>query len=116
MDTISLRQRSRSCAIFNNEASQNVASWQIVLQKSYPLGIKNSPGCRRDFDVKMWGTSSPDDKLTGDLGNAREAAEIGGRWSDRILAGKIVIGRFRTFAVSALSGRVEVRSAELVRK
>ena len=29
----------------------------------------------------MWGTSSPDDKLTGDLGNAFEAAEIGGRRS-----------------------------------
>jgi hypothetical protein len=34
--------------------------------------IKNSPGCRRDFRVKMWGTSSPDDKLTGDLGNVIE--------------------------------------------
>src|SRR5262245_13715690 len=34
----------------------------------FALLIKNSPGCRRDFRVKMWGTSSPDDKLTGDLG------------------------------------------------
>jgi hypothetical protein len=60
----------------------------------FPLGIKNSPGCRRDFHVKMWGTSSPDDKLTGDLGNAFEAAEIGGRWSDRLLAGKLSSGDF----------------------
>jgi hypothetical protein len=42
----------------------------------------------------MWGTSSPDDKLTGDLGNAFEAAEIGGRWSDRLLAGKLSSGDF----------------------
>jgi len=42
----------------------------------------------------MWGTSSPDDKLTGDLGNAFEAAEIGGRWSDRLLAVKLSSGDF----------------------
>jgi hypothetical protein len=40
----------------------------------FALVIKNSPGCRRDFRVKMWGTSSPDDKLTGNLGNVIEAA------------------------------------------
>jgi hypothetical protein len=38
----------------------------------FALVIKNSPGCRRDFRVKMRGTSSPDDKLTGDLGNVIE--------------------------------------------
>jgi uncharacterized DUF497 family protein len=27
----------------------------------------------------MWGTSSPDDKLTGDLGNVIEGAQIAGR-------------------------------------
>src|SRR6516225_10419785 len=27
--------------------------WQILLQKSFSLVIKNSPGCRRDFLVKM---------------------------------------------------------------
>src|SRR5436190_1532056 len=35
----------------------------------FALVIKNSPGCRRDLRVKMWGTSSPEDKLTGGLGN-----------------------------------------------
>ena len=29
--------------------------------------------CTRDFRVKMWGTSSPEDKLAGDLGNVIEA-------------------------------------------
>jgi len=38
----------------------------------FALVIKNSPGRIRDFRVKMWRTSSPDDKLTGDLGNVIE--------------------------------------------
>jgi hypothetical protein len=38
--------------------------------------------------VKMWGTSSTDDKLTGDFGNAIEATQIGGRQSDRLMAEK----------------------------
>jgi len=60
-----------------------------------PLGIKNSPGCRRDFRVKMWGTSSPDDKLTGDLGNVIEARQSGGRRLVRVMAGKLSPGNFR---------------------
>ena len=43
---------------------------------------KFSFGCTRDFRVKMWGTSSPDDKLTDDLRNAIEGTRISGRrWS-----------------------------------
>jgi hypothetical protein len=42
----------------------------------------------------MWGTSSPDDKLTGDLGNVIEATQIGGRRSDRLMAGKLSPGNF----------------------
>jgi hypothetical protein len=56
--------------------------------------IKNSPDCRRDFRVKMWGTSSPDDKLTGDLGNVIESTQIGGRRADRLTAGKLSPGNF----------------------
>ena len=56
--------------------------------------IKNSQGCRRDFRVKMWGTSSPDDKHTGDLGNVIEVIEIGDRWSDGLIAGKLSQGNF----------------------
>ena len=56
--------------------------------------IKNSQGRRRDFRVKMWGTSSPDDKLTGDLGNVIEATKIGGRGSDRLMARKLSPGNF----------------------
>src|SRR5262245_23091912 len=50
--------------------------------------------CRRDFRVKMWGTSSPDDKLTGDLGNVIETTQIGGRRSDRLTAGNLSPGNF----------------------
>src|SRR6266487_4308371 len=48
----------------------------------------------RSQRVKMWGTSSPDDKLTGDLGNVIEATQIGGRRSDRLMAGKLSPGNF----------------------
>src|SRR6516165_3520503 len=61
----------------------------------FALVIKNSPGCRRDFRVKMWGTSSPDDKLTGDLGNVIEARQSGGRRLVRVMAGKLSPGNFR---------------------
>src|SRR6266446_8935150 len=55
----------------------------------FALVIKNSPGFRRDLRVKMWGTSSPDDKLTGDLGNVIETTQIGGRRSNRLTAGNL---------------------------
>ena len=56
---------------------------------------KNSPGCRREFRVKMWGTSSPDDKLTGDLGNVIEATESGDRQLIRVTAEKLSPDNFR---------------------
>jgi hypothetical protein len=58
----------------------------------FALAIKNSFGRRRDFRVKMWGTSSPEDKLTGDLGNVIEATSIGGRRSDFFTARKLAPG------------------------
>jgi hypothetical protein len=60
----------------------------------FALLIKNSPGCRRDFRVKMWGTSSPDDKLTGDLGSVIETTQSGGRRLVRVMAGKSSPGNF----------------------
>src|SRR5262249_41072575 len=60
----------------------------------FALVIKNSPGYGRDFYVKMWGTSSPDDKLTGDLGSVIEATQIGGRRSDRLMARKLSSSNF----------------------
>ena len=52
----------------------------------FALVIKNSPGRIRDFRVKMWGTSSPDDELTGDFGNAIQATQIAGRQLVRLVA------------------------------
>src|SRR6476620_190180 len=60
----------------------------------FALVIKNSPGCRRDFRVKMWGTSSTDDKLTGDPRWRDEGRQIGSRRSDRLMAGKLSPGNF----------------------
>jgi hypothetical protein len=52
----------------------------------------------------MWGTSSPEDKLTGDLGNVIEATSIGGRRSDFFYSKKIGAGQFRTFATISAQG------------
>jgi hypothetical protein len=38
-------------------------------------------GCRRDFRVKMWGTSSPVHQPADDLGTAIEGTRISGRRS-----------------------------------
>jgi hypothetical protein len=59
--------------------SQQLADF--VAKALFALLIKNSFGCTRDFRVKMWGTSSPKDKLAGDLGNVIGATSIGGRRS-----------------------------------
>jgi hypothetical protein len=75
-------------------AVRESANGRYCCKSLFALLIKNSPGCRRDFRVKMWGTSSPDDKLTGDLGNVIEATQIGGRRSDRLMAGKLSPGNF----------------------
>src|ERR1700730_16128401 len=45
----------------------------------------------------MWGTSSPDDKLTGDLGNVIEATSTGGRRSEFFTAEKLAAGNLGLF-------------------
>jgi hypothetical protein len=86
---LSSRAYARSSAISIS------APGRYCCKSLFALLIKNSLGCRRDFRVKMWGTSSPDRKLTGDLGNAIESTEIDGRRSRRPLAGKLSPGDFR---------------------
>src|SRR6516162_717257 len=69
------------------------AAWCRYCCKSlFALLVKNFPGCRRDFPVKMWGTSSPDDKLADDLGNAIEGTRISDRRSDFFTTGKFETG------------------------
>ena len=58
----------------------------------FALVIKNIPGFRRDFRAKMRGTSSPNDKLADDLGNAIEGTRINGCRSDFLTAGKLAPG------------------------
>src|SRR6516162_8217469 len=68
------------------------ASGGYCCKSPFALAIKNFPDCRRDFRVKMWGTSSPDDKLADNLGNAIEGTRISGRRSDFFTAGKLAPG------------------------
>src|SRR5215467_14394346 len=56
---------------------------------------KNSAGCRRGFRVKMWGTSSPYAKLTGDFRNATEAIRIGDCVSSQVFAKNSAPCKFR---------------------
>src|SRR5271167_1068205 len=45
----------------------------------------------------MWGTSLPEDKLAGNLGNVSEATSIGDRRSDFFAAGKLTPGSLGLF-------------------
>jgi hypothetical protein len=55
----------------------------------------------------MWGTSSPVDEFTGDLGDAIEATQIAGRRLVCLVAGNLSPGQFWTFATqSAISDRM----------
>jgi hypothetical protein len=62
----------------------------------FALVIKISFGCTRDFRVNMWGTSLPEDKLAGDLGNVIGATSIGGRL-DFFTARKLAPGNLGLF-------------------
>jgi hypothetical protein len=73
-------------------AVQESANGRFCCKSLFALVSKISFGCTREFRVKMWGTSSPEDKLTGDLGNVIEATSIGGRRSDFFAVGKLTPG------------------------
>jgi hypothetical protein len=65
---------------------------RFCCKSPFALVIKISFGCTRDFRVKIWGTSSPEDKLAGDLGNVIEATSTGDRRSDFFTAEKLAAG------------------------
>jgi len=67
-------------------------SCRFSCKSLFALVIKNFPSFRRDFRAKMWGTSSPNDKLADDPGNAIEGTRISGRRSDFLTAGKLAPG------------------------
>src|SRR5262245_60958436 len=80
----------------------------------FALVIKISFGCTRDFHVKMWVTSLPEDKLAGDLGNVIEDISIGGRPLDFFTAGKLapsnlgLLQQYRHEAGQSLCGGLSV--------
>src|SRR5215510_10492067 len=53
------------------------ASCRLCCKSRFALATKNSAGRGRVVRVKMWGASSPHDKLTRDFDNAIEAMRIG---------------------------------------
>jgi len=59
---------------------------RLCCKSHFALVIKNSADYRRGFRVKMWGTSSPHVKLTGDFGNAVEVIRIGDCFPFRVFA------------------------------
>jgi hypothetical protein len=61
----------------------------------------------------MWGTSSPEDKLAGDLGNVIGATSNGDRRSDFFYSRKISAGQFGTFATISAMSRHMQRSKNL---
>jgi hypothetical protein len=54
-----------------NELRMSVCG-RFCCKSLFALVIKISFGCTREFRVNMWGTSLPEDKLAGDLGNVIE--------------------------------------------
>jgi hypothetical protein len=88
------------------------ASGRLCCKSLFALVIKIFPGCRRDFRVKMWGTSSPDDKLTGDLGNVIESTKIGGRRSDRLVAVKLSPSNFGLLQHGVIPGSSQTKARE----
>jgi len=80
----------------------------------FALVIKNFSGFRRDFSAKMWGTSSPNDKLADDLGNAIEVTRISGRRSDFFTTEKLApdnLGLLQQYLPEAVTNRSSIRSA-----
>ena len=71
------------------------ARGRFCCKSPFALVIKISFGCTRRFRVKMWGASSPADKLAGDLGNVIEATSISGRRSDFFTAKKLAPSNLR---------------------
>jgi hypothetical protein len=82
-------------------AVQESGVGRFCCKSLFALVVKISFGCTRDFRVNMWGTSLPEDKLAGGLGNVIGATSIGGRRSDFFYSKKIGAGQFGTFATKS---------------
>src|SRR5215510_7558722 len=71
------------------------ASGRFCCKSRFALVTENSAGRGRGFRVKMRGTSSPRDKLTGDFGNAIEVIRIGDYFPFRLFAKNLWPCNFR---------------------
>jgi hypothetical protein len=77
-------------------AVRAIGRLRYCCKSPFALAIKNFPGFRRDFRVKTWGTSSSDDKLADDLGNAIVGTRISDRRSEFFYSMKIRDRQFGT--------------------
>src|SRR5262245_12537760 len=68
---------------------------RFCCKSRFALVTENSAGRGRGFRVKMCGTSSPRDKLTGDFGNAIEVIRIGDYFPFRLFAKNLLPFNFR---------------------
>ena len=71
---------------------------RIGVLMGYPEAQSEFASFARTAKIGLWGTSSPEDKLAGDLGNVIGATSIGGRRSDFFYSKKFGTRQFGTFA------------------
>jgi hypothetical protein len=76
------------------EGSDSSGYGRFCCKSLFALVIKIPFGCTRDFRVKMWGASSPDNKFAGDLGNVIEATSNRRSSVEFFTAGKLAPGNF----------------------
>ena len=70
-------------------------SCRFCCKRCFVWSLKNSPGCRRGFRVKMRGASWLHAKLTYDFGKATQAIRISGCYSLRVFAKNSLPCNFR---------------------
>jgi hypothetical protein len=71
-----------------------VAGQKLLRNALAVVGNESRSSAIESIAKDVGGTSSPDDKLTGDLPNEIETTHIGGFRSDRVIAGKLAPGSF----------------------
>jgi hypothetical protein len=78
----------------------------MLLKKSFCTGDQKFSGPWTRVSCKDVGTSSPDDKLPGDLANVIEAISIDDRGSDCLAAGKLAPGNLGLFQQHRPEGEI----------
>jgi hypothetical protein len=98
MDFRFWRKSGRAADIAAMTEFDPVGTFQLSLPDGASCKPRNDTWRRIGIDFRgvhhVDATSSPDDKLTGDLGSMIETTQIGGRRPDRLMTGKLSPGNF----------------------